>query len=248
MRFTVNKEQRDFFQKKGWIEFEDLLKEEQIQAIQRPLEEVLAERLKVSTSQVGKQPAERLYHQGHDLWRSSPILQHFIMQPRFGEIAVELIGRKVLRLGYDQFFPPLHPPSLSSLPLSFYAPFMGRGLSLEEVSSIRGVACGMMIALGEKTGSVLQKEEASGEVSEGQKIDIFPFRAGHVIFFRPHLPVAWDCLAHHVGQRFYLIVYASSLSYYQLQPNDPHTHALKHLGYIFNDPLADKLNPVVYRP
>lgn len=243
MRFTINKEQRDFFQKKGWIEFEDLLKKDQIISLQSSLEQALAERLKVPLSQLGKQPAERLYHQGHDLWRSNSALQQFVMQPRFGEIIVELIGKKVLRLGYDQLFPSLDRSPLSSSP-SFYAPFMEKGLSLEEISSVKELACGIMIAFGEQKEQMLPQQE---ELQE-EKINIFLSQPGHVLFFNPRLPIAWDRLADQMGQRFYLIAYTFALSSYQLQPNDPHTHTLKHLGYIFNNPLNDKVNPIVYRP
>lgn len=243
MRFTVNKEQRDFFQKNGWIEFSDLFKEDQIKAIQRPLEETLAERLRIPLALVGKQPAGRLFQQGRDLWRSNAILQQFVMQPRFGDIVVELIGKKVLRLGYDQFFPALDSSSLLSRSPA-YAPFMEKGLSLEEISSIKGILCGVVIALGEKREGDLHQEERT----PSETIPIFPSQPGHILFFLPHLPIAWDQLANCWGQHFYLIVYTSALSSYQLQPNDPHTHSFKHLGYIFNDSLSDKLNPIVYRP
>ncbi|QLH36192.1 MAG: hypothetical protein HWD61_08680 [Parachlamydiaceae bacterium] len=44
-----------------------------------------------------------------------------------------------------------------------------------------------------------------------------------------------------------LLAFADFRTVYILNENDPHTHTLKHLGYVFGDKLSDKLNPIVYR-
>jgi hypothetical protein len=237
MKFATTKEHRDFFQKQGWIEFEGLVPNDQLDAVNQAIDQTLAERLNTSPDNIGFSSSEKLYLQGRDLWRSHPVLHKFVTQPRFAEIAVELIEKKPLRLGYDQLFPSCYHPLFEIS--SAYSQFLKQIASLEAVSCLQGVACGLVFALSEKA-SILPERQADG-------VDIFPNQAGHAIFFRPNVPVNWANVYSHFNQRFYLIVYTFASAYYQLQPHDPHTHALKRLGYIFNDRLSDKLNPIVYR-
>lgn len=242
MKFAIAKEHRTFFQKQGWIEFEDLLSNAQLTLVNQAIDQVLAERLNVPFERLRSLSSEKYYLQGRDVWRSSSILQTFVAQTRFAEIAAELIEKKTVRLGYDQFFPPHQAtPYLQKSP-SIYSHFLEQTTSLEEVSCLRGVACGLLVALGGEENDVHLEQQVS---SEG--IDVFTIRPGNVIFFRPAVLVNWSRLYAYPGQRFYMIVYVAASAYYQLQPRDPHTHALKRLGYVFNDKLSDKLNPIIYR-
>jgi hypothetical protein len=242
MKFATAKEHRDFFQKQGWIEFEGLLSDSQLISVNQAIDQVLAERLNVSSDQVHLTSPEKLYLQGHDLWRSHSILHKFVAQARFAEIIGELIEKKPLRLGCDQFFPFFYPGPFSKEQGSVYSHFLNQTTSLEAVSCMQGVICGLLLALNEK------EEFSSSEERGMEGIDIFPRKAGNVIFFQPTIPINWSHLCKHVGQRFYLIIYTSVIAHYRLQPQDPHTHALKRLGYVFNDKLSDKLNPIIYTP
>jgi hypothetical protein len=237
MKVAVAKQDRNFFQKKGWIEFEDFLTSDQVVLLHQTIDQALAERLQIPITKLSKQNAAICYLQGHDLWRQHAALHQFVIQTRFGEVINELIGKKILRLGYDQLFP-------SSSQALLYAPFVAHTPSLDAVSSLNGIVCGVMIAL-EETEQPIAGEEKTHE-TEG--IDIFPSQRGYVRFFLPHLPINWSRLYKGYAERFYLIAYTRSLSFYHLEPKDPHTHALKHLGYIFNSQLTDKLNPIIYRP
>lgn len=242
MKFAVAKEHRDFFQKQGWIEFEGVVTSDQLVAVNQAINLVLGERLNV-TNEEGLRllPSEQFYLHGHDLWRSNPLLRKFVSQIRFAEIAAELIEKKPLRLGYDQLFPArqkqqtLYSKSASQI----YTLFLEQTAQLEAVSCLQGLACGLVVSLG---GQDVPQEKT---VAEG--IDIFPKEPGNVIFFQTTVPIKWDRLYAHPGGRYYLIVYTYASAHYLLQPQDPHTHALKHLGYVFNDKLSDKLNPVIYR-
>ena len=241
MKFSTAKEHRDFFQKNGWIEFEGLLSNEQLRAANQSIDQVLAERLNISPERIKFVSSEKIYLHGRDVWRQHPLLQKFVAQMRFAEIATELIEKKPLRLGYDQILPAYQEPPFSQKNVQVYSHFIEHTLSLQTVSCLQGVACGLMIMLGEEKGSVVEKEKSV----EG--IDVFPSQPGNVIFFQPHISIDWSCLAARLEQRFYLVVYTLANAHYQLEPCDPHTHALKQLGYIFNDKLSDKLNPIVYR-
>lgn len=240
MKFATAKEHRDFFQKQGWIEFEDLLSNDQLTLINQAIDQVLAERLNVTPEQLRLLSSEKFYLQGHDLWRSHSFLQKIVTQVRFAEIASELIEKRSLRLGYDQLFSAYHQTSFSREISPVYSGFLERIAPLDAVSCVQGVACGLLLGLE-------GKKEHSEEIIPLEGIDVFPSQAGRAIFFQPSVPINWSRLYTHLGQRFYLIVYAFASARYLLQPQDPHTHALKRLGYIFNDKLNDKLHPFVYR-
>jgi hypothetical protein len=240
MKFAIAKEHKDFFQKQGWIEFEDLISHDQLVLANEAIDQVLAERLNISVGRLHLLPSEQLYLHGRDLWRSHPQLRKLVTQIRFAEIASELIEKKPLRLGYDQLFPARDQTPFSEAASQVYSHFLEQTATLEAVSCLQGVNCGLLLALG-------GKQKASTESHSMGGIDIFPSQPGHAIFFQANVPIQWNTLYAHAGQRFYLIVYTQASAHYQLQPQDPHTHALKRLGYIFNDKLNDRLNPIVYR-
>lgn len=234
MKLAIIKEHRDFFQKNGLIEFEDFLTEEQIQAFDQGINQALAQKTGLSAEKWRQLSSDQLFVQGRDLWRSDEGLRKLTCQPRLAQIVSELIEQKPLRLGYSQLLtvrqsePSGKQPTVSSQ-------FFQQQASLNDVSCLSGVACGLLLCL------------SGAEEEESHASDIFPYKPGHAILFQPTLTVPWEQIYQHAGQRFYLITYTYLLAHYQLQPKDPHTHLLKHLGYVFNDKLSDRLNPVVFR-
>lgn len=240
MKFATAKEHRDFFQIHGWIEFEGFITNDQLTLVKQAIDQVLVEQLNLSSDQMHKLSSEKLFLHGRDLWRSNSLLQKFVAQPRFVEIASELIEKKPLRLGYDQFLPTCNKIQFNQPTEQVYSHFLEHTANLESVSCLQGVICGLIVALDDKQNVPSEENSAEG-------IDIFPSQAGRVIFFKPTILVNWSDLYQHVGQSFYLIVYTQAFAHYQLQPQDPHTHALKRLGYVFNDKLNDKLHPIIYR-
>jgi hypothetical protein len=100
------------------------------------------------------------------------------------------------------------------------APFWFEGKTLAQCTSVRGLKVAFLIAL-------------DGDLS------------GSGIAFSPEL--AWH------GQEtelacpgpFLLIAYATPAANYVLEPNDPHTHALKHLGLVYGEPLSEKTHPLL---
>lgn len=234
MKKAVAKEHRDFFRKNGWIEFENLLSNQEIEELNRAIDGSLSVRLSVPTEKIEAVSPEAAFLQGRDLWRSNDQLRKFVCLPRLGEVVSEIVELKPLRLGFDQFLPPC---AVNMLPRSpSYAKFLHPSIELETMSSLRGMAAGLLIAL----------DQTSEEVS-AEGVDIFPKFAGNVSIFNPQGVFNFANLTLHLKQRFYLIVYTPSSSLYYQQPNDPHTHALKKYGYVYHDKLSDKLNPIVYR-
>src|ERR1700733_10087011 len=145
MKFATTKEHRDFFQIQEWIEFEALLSKDQLISINQSIDQVLVERLHTSLKDVHLFPSEKCYLQGRDLWRSHPVLRKLATQTHFAEIAAELIDKKKpLRLGYDQLFPACQEVQFSRSTSHIYSSFLEKTASLEAVSCLSEVACGLM--------------------------------------------------------------------------------------------------------
>ncbi len=241
MKFSTAKEHRDFFQKHGWIEFEGLISDDQLLNANDLIDRTLAERLNVTPERLNNISSEKKYVEGHDLWRANPALQKLVSQARFTEIAAELLETRTLRLGCDQIFPSREQKPFLNETLQVYSHFLEEVASLEAISCLKGIACGVMICLGAK-GEAEKPHTDSIDV-----IDVFPKSRCHVIFFQASAQVNWNRLYSHLGQTFYLVVFTNLHAHYQLEPRDPHTHTLKRLGYIFNDKLNDRLHPIIYR-
>ncbi|MBA2368126.1 MAG: hypothetical protein H0V82_03775 [Candidatus Protochlamydia sp.] len=245
MKFAIAKEHRDFFHKKGMIEFEEFLASDQLALFNQCVDEALSNRLGKQQENLKLQLSEALYLEGRDLWRSNKQLHKLVTQPRFAEIASELIEKKPLRLGYTQFFPSNFEVQFDRDYKGIYRHFIQQTIDLQSVSCLENVACGLMICLGKPGQAKLEAGVKENEEEKG--IDIFPWQPGQVVYFQPEVPVDWQKLSRHSGFRFFLIVYTETYSHYLLKPEDPHTHFLKHQGYIFNDKLVDRLHPIVYR-
>jgi len=234
MKIAVAKEHRDFFKKNGWIEFDNIFSLTRLDQLNAAVDFTLADRLKISTTKLLNALPESLYLEGRDLWRDNDQLRQLVSSPRLGEIVSELIELKPLRLGFDQI---LQAANGSRIPKSSnYAKFLQVEVSLQSLSSVKGLVAGMLICLDNPS-------EAIGV----DETNIYPRQAGNVTVFNPESLINFSHLINHSNQRFYLIAYAQSSSYYIHEPNDPHLHALKKYGYAFNEKLTDKLNPIIYR-
>lgn len=240
MKFVLAKEHRDFFTKKGWIEFEGVFSDTFIDQTNQQLYLSIAQRLGVPSDQLHKHPSEALFLEGRDLWRENPFLMKLVSHPQLASIASDLFQKKTLRLGCHQFFPAKGILLTERNQKKIYNLFLEQSATLEEVMSVDELVAGVMIALDDPSEETPLLEDES-------VIDPFPQKKGSVLFFRKDLKLDWQRLFAHPKQRYCLIVYTEPTAFYKFNPKDPLTHTLKHLGYTFNARLTDKLNPIVYR-
>lgn len=235
MKLAIAKEHRLFYQKEGLIEFEDFLSAEQLHQFNESIDAALATRLEANPDQLRRFRSDELFLQGRDLSRDNAKLRQLVSNTRFAEVASELVEKKPIRLGYDQFFPAIQ---LWEPNEKAYGHFLNQAPTLEQISSLNEIYSGLMLCLSGTTKNSLEEKEG---------IDIFPSKVGHAIYFNPTLNLNLKNYQHHVGHRYLLIVYVSMFSSYRLQEADPHGHALKRLGYILNDKLSDRYHPIIYR-
>ena len=235
MKYTTDKDQRDFFQKEGKLELAGLLSPTQVEGVNKAIDEALAGRLGVPPEKWYSLPANELFMRGRDLWRDSPVLKKFVSQPRFTEIAADLMRKKPLRLGFDQLFPSMRQRiGGEGEP---YSAFMEQTTTLENMSSLRGIIGGLVVCLSSPSSTVVDRETN----------DPFPFEAGNVLFLSPQALISLKHIQQHPGQRYYLILYTQEIAHYQPQSLDPHAHGLKQLGYSYEEKLSDVIHPIIYR-
>ena len=188
MHFAIAPEHLNFFQRHHYIEFENLLTQEEVETLLHALNTALP-------------------HQ-YDTWRGNPIIQKFVLRKQFAEIASNLTKISPLRIAFDRI--------LISDKNFFENP-------LQEMSCIRGLVCGCILNLA------------------------LP-NMGSALFFKPHSPPPLDDLTlTTLPPPQLMIVYSKDKSLYTYQKNDPHTHTLKKLGYVFGDRLKDTTHPTLYR-
>lgn len=224
MKYIVDNKHREFFAEKGWIEFEQLMSQEKVIELRRLIGEVMSQRFRLKKENVERLPSQEILLKGHDIWRDSPLAKAIICHRVFAEIASELTEVKPLRLAYDQ------------------ALIVGRGLpqefgqvaSIQEISSIQGLVCGVLIALQSNEGE---------EPLEGS----LPHKEGHGVFFTPTAPINFPELFKKQGDTYLLIVYCKVISRYAINGNDPLSHLMKGFGYSAGDKLVDQYHPVLFR-
>lgn len=233
MKFAVASEHRDYFQKNQYIEFEGLLNADQVSLLRQGVDAALAKHLHLPVTKLNRLTAEKKFNAGRDLWRLDDHVKKWVTSGQLADIAAELIEKKPLRLGYDQYFPvtPVHENIIRE---TTYDQLLGKTASLEEISCLQGVLCGLIICLTDGT-------------LEGVNTSVFPNKAGNGIYFQPSHLINFNELRKRAGQDFMLIVYSEKNAVYIMREGDPQVHALKRLGYVFGDKLSDKLNPILCR-
>lgn len=233
MKLATDKSHRDYFYKHGMIEFDALLNSDQIQELNVSINKILMQELAIPAVKLERQNAYDLFMRGHDLFRKDDGIKKNILHRRLAEIAVELMEVRALRIGYDQLLSGVLQSSTDDAK-NVYTQYLQDEGSLQDKSCIKPVICGLLVCLEpadsiEIPPALLSKTPGSG------------------VYFKPDLPFDLTFLAHAKKGRYLLITYADPRTVYILNDKDPHTHSLKHRGYVFGDRLSDKLNPLVYK-
>ncbi len=236
MKFAIASDHRDFFRKHQAIEFEGFLNQKQITEIAKAIEEALTKRLSQMKTKV-KPSTNQLFKEGRDLWRSEPILKKLEMH-QLSEIVSNLMECKPLRLGYDQYFPAFIPSLGQAFLSDSYKTLCKQTLSLNAISSLERIVCGVMLCLTDQ-----EKQEDSPIEKE---FNIFSEKAGNAVFFHPNLPINFSELEKRKGQSYFLIVYTQAHAVYVMNENDPQPYHLKTFGYRVGDKLVDKHHPIAY--
>lgn len=240
LKFALAKEHHLHFEKQQFIEIEDVIPLEQLLQMRLDVDKILA----LSMASYGRWQAQpvpdELFLEGRDLWRRSDIVKKIVLDRKLAQIAAELMRKRYIRLGFDQFLlgGQLKSPTekISEELESARALLLNTQTNLEQIACLQGVLCGVMISL-----------NSPNEPIEPVLNSIFPVKAGHVTYFTPQANINFSELSQREGQKFLLIVYAEKTTLYIPNAQDPNWHALKRLGYVFGDRVKDQLHPVLSR-
>src|SRR5690348_11119686 len=191
MRFVFTPDQREFFRKNHYIEFEGLLSSSQAEHLDKKAEEILTRRLKLSLEKLNTASSLSLYKAGYDLWREEESIKKATQKLSIAHIAAELFDTTPLRVAFDQLcmINKAEPPPFST------------ALSLVQVSSVKPLAGGVLF--------LLKDLEQEGSIFP------LPKKAGNALFFAPDLPLPWEELYSLPGLHFLLLAFAPVKSYYR---------------------------------
>jgi hypothetical protein len=234
MKFAADDIHKEFFQKNKTIEFENVFSEEEILLLNNEIYSAISKRLSVPKEKIQGENLQKIFEVGRDLWRVSESLRKITLNRRCGELVHQLVDERLIRIGYDQYFPGLN--KASKILKGKYEQFLQYPSSIKDFSSLQGIACGLMIGL--KNIPML---------SEPNKNHIFPSKAGSVVFLHQDALIPWPELLDNNGKEFYLVVYAPGTSIYVLNGKDPQSRFLMHEGYGAGDRLNDQKNPIIFR-
>ena len=113
------------------------------------------------------------------------------------------------------------------------------------MSGFQDVICGLVLHLSSPS---LPVDQEILDIQEDQTTLIpLPRKAGSGIFFSPNLPLSLDYLTETPHTSQLLIAYTEDIALYTRNTNDPHTHALKKLDYVFGDRLLSTTHPLLYK-
>ncbi len=228
MRFAILPDHKDFFKKKHFVEFENMISPENCHALTSEIQLHLGQRVKTTSFESQNFNASTLFKEGRDLWRDSAKIKQTTCYAAFGEIAAELVGLKSLRLAYDQALW----PSNDDFDQAF-----NHEIVLEKRNSFQPLALGLCLCLETPSLKVLQDQDL-------EEPSIFPRKAGNATFFSPHTPISLKRNASS-KHKCLLIGYAPLKSVYVYQKNDLNTHYLKRFGYVFGDKLKNHFHPTI---
>ncbi|MCB1109629.1 MAG: hypothetical protein KDK64_01490 [Chlamydiia bacterium] len=131
MRFALTKDHLDFFYRHHYIEFEELLSPDEVEALLSGIEEVLSKRIKSSWT------PEAVYRAGYNIWSENPSVKKVALSSHLAEIASQLSKERTLRLAFDQV--------LYGAPSE--TPLFAEPRTLKTLSSVQPVICGLILTL-----------------------------------------------------------------------------------------------------
>ena len=225
MRPAVLLEHREYFRQHRYIEFEELLSSSQVESLHKNICNVVGRRIGgYDCDAMPRVSHEKLFMAGRDIWRDDEAIRKIVFRFQLAEVAAELMKERSLRIAYDQLFFPERWKLADD-----------EERCLAEVSCFRGLTCALILCVSPPSSPLLENET------------LLPTQPGSGVYFDVKMPLSFPECDGKNDAEYFMVVYAKPLAFYKKQDNDPHTHALKRLGYVFGDKLREELHPSVCR-
>lgn len=151
-----------------------------------------------------------------DLWRERNELERFLVK-KLGPMALNLTGKKQLRLAADQWITAENKP--------------------KKPAPIQEIFCIQHLIIG---ASICQNPIAPEKRAQLGLLPL-PSSAENILFFRTNVILDWK----HLEQDIYIALFALPNAVYIHNEKDPHAHFLKELGLHFGDRLENNTHPLI---
>ena len=228
MKIIADPEQIRYFKEHHTIQFDDVLSSSRLDEVNDEIDTLLSRRTGEKKELVATFPPAEVYPYARDFWRESESIKKFDCQNRFADLLLSFFVSQRFLLGSDQLLVPESRATIGYQP--YYPQAFPEPKPLEEQGSIQGVHSALIVCL--------QGESENTE-------SIFPTHPGSVAVVGPNYPLPFFELGNNFTQRFLLITYARHNAMYLHREEDPNTHYLKSLGYVFGDKLLQKGHPLI---
>ncbi len=225
MQIFLSPQQRSFFGKNKYIEFDGILSADEISLLKQTAENLLALRLKTTPEKLFSKSTIELFKAGRDLWLDNQKAKKQLIPMSLVQMAASLFQAASLRIGFTHYIKVGRQPA---------SPYPVARAPLREICSFNDPVGAVLIKLDAKKPAVSEEFP-------------LPQTEGSVLFLHPDFSFALDLLFNDPEQSYYLILFAPRNAIYILQKNDPLTHLLKKSGYAFGDALKDTTHPLVFR-
>jgi hypothetical protein len=235
MHPAIHKDHHLFFQKNGWIAFEDSLSSDQKASLLEEQLSLLAEHLKVSPLQLSRQSPVSLFSAGTDLWADAPKLRDLVGGGAWGDLLGALFNCRILRLGGTQSWI-WRGGSWSAKQIPFQEAELP-WISLQQITSVEGLLGGVFFAL-----------ETPEQTSVSAEIPLNPFGPlrGAVIV-RSDLPLQLVPFFSGSSRTYVCVLFAGKQCSFRLAPLDPQPNRMKALGYYPGQPLSERTHPLLWQ-
>ena len=276
MKIQVAKEDKSFFEREGWIEFDNLFSSEQIKKLAKAIDleliarasdpahadDSLSHSLHFTTYAIGKREltSSEIAYFGRDLLLSSSDVKSFFHSRKLAEAAYQLLDKKPLRWAFDHVVTD-----------QYLHRFLCAPIDIEKSISINRLLLVGILTLDE---TVSEEEREAGNkkhLSSRCQCPVYPERFGNLVLFNPslfkhssdeetsaslprflfkHENIAVKSVDHpETGRPKKAIMFGltDSRPIYCFNENDMATHQLKQYGYVFGDRLKETTHPVLYR-
>jgi len=228
MKIIADSEQIRYFKEHHIIQFDDVISSARLEEVNNEIDIVLSKRTGARKEQAKKLPPAEVYPYTRDLWRDSDVIKKFDCQNRFADLVSSFFNTQKFLLGSDQLLVPESASSIGYQP--YYPQAFPEPKPLEEQSSIQGIHSALIVCL-----------KGESDASDA----VFPTHPGSVVMIGPDYLLPLGELEHNHTQRFLLISYVRHDALYLYRKEDPNTHYLKGLGYVFGDKLMQKGHPLI---
>lgn len=227
MRYQIPRQTKDLYKQNHFFKIENFYSESLIAL----LNSEIAKTIKNNPSKTNAY-SPLPFFQHYNLWQKNREILKQISKINLVEMVSQLHLVDKIRLGFDLLFPQSLP--FDSFPSYFFTDNRTKLSFSSLFKSISPILCLILVCL---------KKDSENSLSDSL---IFSLHPGDIAIIHPE--ASFDLGKYDKTPVEYLIVgYTTQDAIYAASMEDSHPYVLKHMGYVFNEPLDDARHPIIWR-